>query len=81
MDENEKKTACAKCGRRYAARQELLLVVLMLAHLVSNTAGGFAGRLAGSLAFAAAAGLYALGQVAGLESLNPVHRYVPLSIP
>ena len=50
-----------------------ILVVLMLAHLVSNTAGGFASGLAGSLAFATTAGLYALSQVTGLESLNPVH--------
>ena len=79
MEENAKNTACAQdaAGGTLHGKNLGVFVVLVLAHLVSNTAGGFAGRLAGGLAFATAAGLYALGQVAGFESLNTVHRYVP----
>ena len=46
---------------------------LLLALLVGNTAAGLAGRLAGSLAFAATAILRALAQVPGLDGLDVLH--------
>ena len=51
-----------------------LLAFLALALLVGNAAAGLAGRLAGSLALAAAAVLGALAQVAGLKSLDSFHN-------
>ena len=51
-----------------------LLVFLVLALLVCDTAAGLACGLAGSLAFAAAAVLCALAKILGLQSLNVVHR-------
>ena len=50
------------------------LQLLALTLLVGNAAAGLAGRLAGSLAFAAAAVLGALAKVLGLQGLNVVHH-------
>src|SRR5699024_3618394 len=49
------------------------LLVAVLALLVCHAAGSLAGRLAGGLALAAAAGLDALGQVAGRNGLDSLH--------
>jgi len=50
-----------------------LLLVLVFALLVCNTAGCLASRLAGCLAFAAAAVLNALSQVTSSKCLNSLH--------
>ena len=50
------------------------LAVAILALLIGKAAGGLACRLAGGLAFAAATGLQALGQVASLQSLDSLHK-------
>ena len=47
--------------------------LLILALLICDTAAGLASGLAGSLAFAAAAILRALTQIAGLDGLNVFH--------
>ena len=47
--------------------------LLILALLIGNSAGSLAGRLARSLALAAAAGLHALGQVTSSNRLNTFH--------
>ena len=52
----------------------LLGVPAFFAGLVGHAAGGFAGRLARGLAFAAAAVLFALGEIAGVEGLKTFHR-------
>jgi hypothetical protein len=58
-----------------------LFLKALLALLVSNAAGSLASGLAGGLAFAAAAGLYALFEIACLDSFNSLHRYhSPLGI-
>ena len=58
-----------------------LLAFLLLALLVCNTAAGLASGLARGLAFAAAAILCACAKVAGLKSLNVLHRiYPPFSV-
>ena len=49
------------------------LFVLVLARLVSYAAAGLASGLAGSLAFAAAAGFNALAQIAGGNGFNSFH--------
>ena len=56
---------------------EFSLSVVVLALLVSNTAGGLASRLAGGLAFAAAAAVYALVQVTSFDSSDSVHFVSP----
>ena len=53
----------------------------VFAGLVCDAAGGFAGGLAGGLALAAAAGLYALVQVAGLKRFDMLHKYMLLFCP
>ena len=64
---------------RHQSQQKLL--VGLLARLVGNAAAGLAGALAGSLALAAAAVQQALSHVAGLESLDVLHKTVtPLYI-
>ena len=50
-----------------------LLAFLLFASLIGNTAAGLAGRLAGSLALAAAALLGALAKVTSLDSVNVLH--------
>ena len=50
--------------------------LLLLAGLVGDAAAGLAGALAGGLAFAAAAVVQALGHVAGVESLDVLHKTV-----
>jgi len=63
--------------------RQLLALFAFLAHLgvftllVGNTAAGFAGRLAGCLAFTAAAILSAAAQVTGLNSLDMFHGSKP----
>ena len=52
----------------------LFLFLLALALLVGNAAAGLAGRLAGSLAFAAAALFGALAKITGIQSLNMLHN-------
>ena len=54
-------------------RGQNLLLVLVFALLVSNTARGLASRLAGCLAFAAAAVLNALCQVTSSKCLDSLH--------
>ena len=51
----------------------LLALVSVLALLIGNTAAGLAGRLAGSLAFAAATLI--LAQNAGLNGLDVLHGF------
>jgi hypothetical protein len=51
-----------------------LLLSLFLALLIGNAAAGLAGRLTGSLAFAAAALLGALAKITGIQSLNMLHN-------
>ena len=60
------------CERHFV----LQLLFLAFALLVCNTAAGLASRLAGSLAFAAAAVLCGLAEVLGCESLDVLDRYV-----
>ena len=50
--------------------------LLLLAGLVGDAAAGLAGALAGGLAFAAAAVVQALGHIAGVESLDVLHKTV-----
>ena len=52
---------------------QLLALLGALALLVGNATAGLAGRLAGSLALAAAAVLRAVAQITGFESLNMSH--------
>src|SRR5450756_2637246 len=52
---------------------QLNLFVLILTWLIGEAARCLAGRLAGCLAFAAAAVLCAFSQIAGLQSLNSFH--------
>ena len=54
-----------------------LLGFLLLAGLIGNTAAGLAGRLAGSLALAAAAVLGALAKVTSLDSIDVLHDECP----
>ena len=49
------------------------LQLLALTLLVGNAAAGFAGRLAGSLAFAATAVLCAVAQIAGFDGSDMFH--------
>jgi hypothetical protein len=49
------------------------LAVAVFALLIGKAAGGLACRLAGGLAFAAAAGLQALGQIASFQSFDSLH--------
>ena len=64
---------------RHQSQQKLL--VGLLARLVGNASAGLAGALAGSLALAAAAVQQALRHIAGLESLDVLHKTVtPLYI-
>ena len=53
---------------------QLLAFLGALALLICDTAAGFAGRLAGSLAFAATAILRTVTQIAGLDRLNMFHN-------
>ena len=52
---------------------QLLALLGALALLVGDATAGLAGRLAGSLALAAAAVLRAVAQVAGFDGLNMSH--------
>ena len=52
---------------------QLLAFLGALALLICDTAAGLAGRLAGSLAFAATAILRAITQIAGFDGLNMFH--------
>ena len=60
-----------KCRRGSAAFPYVQLLILAL--LICDTAAGLAGRLAGSLALAAATVLCALAQIAGLNGLDMLH--------
>ena len=51
----------------------LCLAISVFALLICNAARGLAGRLAGSLAFAAAAVLCAFAKVTGFQSLDSFH--------
>jgi hypothetical protein len=62
-----------KCRHAAAFWCEFLFVLLVLALLICDTAAGLAGRLAGSLAFAATAILRAVTQIAGLNGLDMFH--------
>ena len=50
------------------------LFILVLALLVCNAAAGFTSRLAGGLAFAAAAFFCTFAQIAGLNGFNSFHN-------
>ena len=54
------------------------LVILILALLVGHAAAGLTGRLARGLAFAAAAVLCALTEIAGLEGLDSFHGFISI---
>ena len=54
-----------------------LLGLLVFAGLIGNTAAGLAGRLAGSLALAAAAVLGALAKVTSLDGIDVLHDECP----
>ena len=54
---------------------QLLAFLGALALLICDAAAGLAGRLAGSLAFAATAILRAITQIAGLDGLDMLHGY------
>ena len=54
------------------------LVILILALLVGHAAAGLTGRLARGLAFAAAAVLCALTEVAGLDGLDSFHGFISI---
>ena len=51
------------------------LLIFAFALLVCHAAAGLAGRLAGSLAFAATAILRALAQIAGFDGLDMFHGF------
>ena len=53
---------------------QLLAFLGALALLVCDTAAGLAGRLAGSLAFAATAVYCAVAQITGLKGLDVLHN-------
>jgi hypothetical protein len=59
--------------------ESVILLFLVLALLVGDTAAGLAGGLAGGLAFAATAVLRALAQITGVQSLNMLHGNYPPS--
>ena len=61
-------------GKTAAFHFQSLLALLILALLICDTAAGLAGRLAGSMALAAAAVLGAVAQVSGLQGLNVAHN-------
>ena len=70
-----------KNGRKNAARgrhfsEHSKLVIRVLALLVRDAAAGLAGRLAGSLALAAAAVLGALAKIPGLQSDDSLHNLI-----
>ncbi len=52
----------------------LVLLLLVFALLIGNATGSLAGRLTGSLAFAAAAVLCALGQIPCLDCFDTFHN-------
>jgi hypothetical protein len=54
-------------------RSKQLFLFAVLALLIHNAAGGFAGRLAGGLTLAAAAVLNAFAQVTGFDGTNSFH--------
>ena len=64
------------CGGVWQVDAELLRALLLLAFalLVGNAAAGLAGGLAGRLAFAASAVLRAFTKIAGIQSLDMLHR-------
>jgi hypothetical protein len=64
-------------GSDFLVMRSIFLTAL-LALLVRNAAGRLAGGLAGSLALAAAAVTDAVGQVAGLQSLDVIHGHASL---
>ena len=76
-EKNEKRRPNA--GRRISYLQLLLLLLLALALLICNAAARLARRLAGSLAFAAAAVLCALAEAASFDGLDMTHDKVPPS--
>jgi hypothetical protein len=59
--------------------ESVILLFLVLALLVGDTAAGLARGLAGRLAFAAAAVLRALAQITGVQGLNMFHDHNPPS--
>ncbi len=63
--------------RLFPIQCKLLALAALLALLVCNTAGSFACRLAGSLAFAAATVLNGFSQIAGIQSLDSSHGSQP----
>ena len=56
---------------------QLLALFSALALLVCNAAAGLASRLAGGLAFAAAAALSALNEITGTNGLDVFHNSNP----
>ena len=64
--------------RGFYGNGKLKLLFVVFALLVSNAARSLASRLAGGLAFAAAAVLYALNEVTGSEGTNSLHSNVLL---
>jgi len=66
-------------GLSFGVTPNCCLFVFLRALLVGNGAGGLAGRLAGSLAFAAAALNGAFLQVSFVQSLYVFHKCFPPS--
>ena len=65
---------CPERQRFY--KSTLLAVVLVLALLICNAAGGLASRLAGGLALAASAVLNCVVEILGFDSLDSVHNKI-----
>lgn len=70
------RTAFCFCTRNSReSRPRPLLAFFLFASLVGNSATGFASRLAGSLAFSAAALFGTFAQIAGFHSVNVFHHW------
>jgi hypothetical protein len=67
--------------RLFCKKTQNLFAGFIFALLIGHPAGGLAGRLAGGLAFPAAAVLRALLQIAGFNRMDSFHAcYTPISI-
>ena len=77
---NKMEKVCRFCTADSLPVRMTQLVLFVLAGLVGNAAAGLAGRLAGSLALAAAALLRTCTQITRLQCLNPLHNTYPPNI-
>ena len=74
---NPESVLCKNAARFRRHFRLLFAVLLVFALLVCDAAARFAGGLAGSLAFAAAALLGAFAKVLGFQCLNGLHKLYP----